>query len=276
MRKLSNKKETKVSLSVFIIVIIIAICIVIGICTVVIKSKEKEDSKNNLNISSINESNVTNEDNNSNLKDYILLYDGVEIPHSVGIKELTHMKLTDKNKERYETKYYNYEKGKQLPEIEGKMSETYDGVAVVNNVGKIAVSQKYEYIPRKYTKISNVPEKIKNMDKYSNIEVDEIDLDGDTKSEYIVSWTKIDNSSGIMLLDSGYNKINDLVIINKSNNKNIYKYSLDAAQYFDIDNDGIMEILISIPRYEGSAVSILKYNRGIVDGQINYIVNLAP
>lgn len=274
---MKDKKETKVSLSVFIIVIVIAIFIVVGICAVIIKSKEKD--KNNSNVSSVNESNVTNETDNqvSDLKDYILLYDGIEISHNTGVQELTHMELTDKNKEKYETKYYNYEKGKELSETEGKMSdETYEGSFIVDNVGKIAVSEKYDCIPRTYTEIDEVPEKIKNMDKYTSIEVNEIDLDGDGKLEYLASWTKAKNASGIMLLDSEYNKINDIVSINESNDKDSYKYSLDAVEYFDIDNDGIMEILISIPRYEGSAISILKYNNGILDGEKDYIVSLDP
>ena len=36
-----------------------------------------------------------------------------------------------------------------------------------------------------------------------------------------------------------------------------------------------MEILIKIPEYEGSKLSILKYNKGKIEGDINLEVNVS-
>ena len=48
-----------------------------------------------------------------------------------------------------------------------------------------------------------------------------------------------------------------------------------VKDYIDLDNDGIMEILIKIPQYEGSKLSILKYNKGKIDGKTNLEVNVS-
>ena len=48
-----------------------------------------------------------------------------------------------------------------------------------------------------------------------------------------------------------------------------------VKDYIDLDNDGIMEILIKVPQYEGSQLSILKYNKGKIDGKTNLEVNVS-
>ena len=55
--------------------------------------------------------------------------------------------------------------------------------------------------------------------------------------------------------------------------------SLDKVEYFDIDNDGIMEIIIEVPTYEqqgGANLSILKYNKGKLEGETNIQASLLP
>ena len=50
--------------------------------------------------------------------------------------------------------------------------------------------------------------------------------------------------------------------------------SLNDVEYLDLDDDGIMEILIKIPSYEGNKLSILKYNKGKIEGNVNLEVNV--
>ena len=80
-----------------------------------------------------------------------------------------------------------------------------------------------------------------------------------------------------MLFDANYNKVADLVTLengfwaNIKEESNKILLSLDEdIDYFDIDNDGIMEVLISVPWYDGDNLSIVKYNKGKIEGDINY------
>ena len=47
-------------------------------------------------------------------------------------------------------------------------------------------------------------------------------------------------------------------------------------EYVDIDNDGIMEILIRILEWEGGRVSIYKYKNDKVEGENNYEIDIHP
>ena len=85
----------------------------------------------------------------------------------------------------------------------------------------------------------------------------------------------------ISLLDSNYKKVADLAILKngfwgdiKEESSKVF-LSLKDVDYIDLDNDGIMEILIKVPQYEGSQLSILKYNKGKIDGKTNLEVNVS-
>ena len=69
-----------------------------------------------------------------------------------------------------------------------------------------------------------------DMADYTSVDINEIDLDGDSKKEYIVCYTynasnddydggEMKASSGIMLFDSNYKKISDLVSLIKLYNQ---------------------------------------------------------
>ena len=51
---------------------------------------------------------------------------------------------------------------------------------------------------------------------------------------------------------------------------------LENVIYLDIDNDNNMEILIELPAYDASILSILKYSDGDIQGNVDYKVNLEP
>lgn len=246
-----------------------------------------------------NDVNDTNPDSNSNQQqlqvqnDYFVLYDGREIELKSGVQELSDISINDDSTAKYNTKYYNYENGKYAGESEGALTETYDGYAVVDNVKRIAVSQKYDAIPRTYTVINDLPKELNDMADCSSVDIHSVDLDGDGKTEYVVCYTvnyaegEIGNgepqaSSGIMLFDSEYKKIADLVSLENGFWGNIKKednkvfLSLNDVDYVDIDNDSVMEILIKVPTYEGSKISIVKYNDGNIEGETNLNASVLP
>ena len=87
--------------------------------------------------------------------------------------------------------------------------------------------------------------------------------------------------SKIALMDSTGTKVSDLAYIEKSKWESVtteeYHLSLSNVEVIDVDNDGIMEILVEIPRYEGdSSVSLLKYKNGELFGDTNIECSLLP
>ena len=99
-----------------------------------------------------------------------------------------------------------------------------------------------------------------------------IDLNGDGEKEYIVAYSKIDESiqeyiAGVYLYDSNYNRIS-MIATQKGYTQ--YLSDFDYITYMDIDNDGNMEIIIDIP--VGSSYfrfGIYKYENNAIKGQID-------
>lgn len=224
----------------------------------------------------------------------IVLYNGCEIKIETGTQDISDMKNTNETNQKYNKIYYNYENGNYEGTSNGEFGEeTYEGYSVVSNVKRIAMTQKYNAIPRKFSRINKLPEELMDMADYSSVTINSIDLDNDGKEEKIVCYTvsyekgEIGDgepraSSGIMLFDSNYNKIADLVSLEdgfwagiKEEDRKIF-LSLDKTEYVDIDNDNIMEIIIEVPTYEGTRISIIKYNNGNIEGETNLKVSVLP
>lgn len=275
-----NKK-----LKVFLIIAFIIAVLGVIVFVLYNNKSEKQISNNTTN-------NVTNENNQNTEK--ILLYDGLEVEIKCGIQDISVMKITDEAVKKYNTKYYNYENGKDLGETIGAFGEeTYEGVSIVSNVRKIAMTEKYNAIPRTFKLIDELPKELQDMKDYSSVNICQIDLDGDGKNENIVCYTidyneeQTENSepkasSGIMLFDSNYKKIDDLVILengfwaNVKRKENKVFLSLENIEYVDIDNDKIMEMIIKLPTYEGTKLSILKYNNGNIEGTTKFMASVIP
>ena len=253
---------------------------------------EKERLENQSSNSKLNDKNADKQNNNQ--INYFILYNGYEIKLDTTVQELADMQIDTSNNKKYNTTYYNYENGKYVGETKGIFGEeTYEGVSRVDNVKKIAISKKYNAIPREYTVIKDLPEQLKDMSDCSTVDIHSIDLDGDNKKEYIVCYTvnyakgaigdgEPEASSGIILLDSNYKKIDNLVSLEngfwgniKEEDKKVF-LSLDDVDYIDIDNDGIIEIIIRIPTYEGTKISIVKYENNISKGETNIKASVEP
>ena len=221
----------------------------------------------------------------------IILFKGMEISNKIGLQDVTDMR---KNSEKdYNTKYYNYENGKYLNESNGLKEDTYERQFIISNVKKIAMTKKYNAIPREFKTIKSIPNELIDMLDYSSVEINEIDLDGDNKKEHIICYTfetsnddyedgEMQALSGIMLMDENYKKIADLVTLDngfwgniKSEENKIF-LSLKDVEYIDLDEDGIMEIIIEIPTYEGTKISVLKYEKGVLSGEKDVKASVIP
>lgn len=217
------------------------------------------------------------------IQDFVL-YNGMEISRMPGVQDISEMEINEENNKKYNIKYYNYENNEYFGETKGEFGEeVYEGFSVVTNVKTIATSEFYDAVPRKSTLIEKMPEELKNKGQAPDADIEEIDLDGDGKNEYILLY-KVDIEgnengaepqafSGVMLFDNNYEKLADLVTLKngfwgniKEEDKKVF-LSFDDIEYIDIDCDGIMEIVIKIPTYEETKISIVKYSNGEIQGE---------
>ena len=89
-------------------------------------------------------------------------------------------------------------------------------------------------------------------------------------------------TSGIMLFDSNYKKIADLVTLengfwgNMKDEEHKVFVKLSNIEIIDIDNDEIMELVINTPTYEGTKISVIKYNKGKIEGETNLKASVLP
>ncbi len=279
------KKEKGITLIVLLIIVVL----IIGAIIYFTYNPKTEQSTSN---KTVNQTSNTIDAVTS--KENIILYDGVEIEKTTGWINLFDImiNLSKESEKRYNTKYYNYEKNKYTGETTGTFKYE-NGYVFVNEVGKVAMTKKYNAIPRTSTKLNDIPNELIDMIDYSILEIESIDLDGDGKLEYIVLCGvdyardqigdgEPEASSTIMLLDSNFKKIADLVNIadgftteEKDENNKVF-LSLNDIMYIDIDEDNIMEIIIKIPTYEEEEISILKYNNGKIEGDINIEAKVRP
>lgn len=276
------KKENGITL---IVLLIIVVFIAGGIIYFTYNPKPVQNTSNKTTSNTINT--ATNKEN-------FILYDGVEIKKATEWINLfdNMINLSKESEKKYNTKYYNYEKNQYTGETTGTFKYE-NGYVFVNGVGKVAMTKKYNAIPRTSTKLNEIPNELMDMIDYSLLEIESIDLDGDGKLEYIVlcgvdyARNQIGDgepeaSSTIMLLDSNFKKIADLVNLadgftteEKDENSKVF-LSLNDVMYVDIDEDNIMEMIIRIPTYEEEEISVLKYNNGKIQGDINIEAKVLP
>ena len=219
-----------------------------------------------------------------NYKNGIMLYNGYEFSPKVGLQMVSDMPIGDETDERYNISYYNYEKNKKLKKSDGDFGEeTYEGYSVVSDVEQVAFSKDMDVLPRQSKELKNLPTKIKEMkDKYSEVSIEEIDLDGDHSLEYVLSLKKVEDDgtiSRIQLLDSNLNVIKTLATWDATDLEYEMEedtIDLDNVMYFDFDDDGKMEILMDLPAYEGTLINIYRYDNHEVYGATDYNVTVEP
>lgn len=218
----------------------------------------------------------------------VVLYNGLLLDTTkMGKVELKYIDNSSVDKDKYVITYYSYGNFKFIESGLGTLSnQIYDGLIMIQGVGKVAISEDYNAIPRTIKVVNSIPTIVSdNNPKLSNYDLKKaliVDLDGNGTDEYIlVLANSTTGYSKITLVDSKGTKVDDLAYIEKSKWESVsteeYRLSINNIEVIDVDNDGIMEILIEIPRYEGEpSISLLKYQNGVLNGTTNIECSLLP
>lgn len=212
-------------------------------------------------------------------EELVVLYNGLILDTSkMDEVTLKYIDNTNDAADKYVITYYNYQNYSFKEQKLGTLStQLYEGLVKIDNVGKVAISEDYEAIPRPIKVVNTVPTIVldnnPNVSDYTNVKTLIVDLDGNQTDEYIlILANKKTGFSKITLVDSKGAKINDLASIEKSKWKKDstaeYYLNINNVEILDVDNDGIMEIMVEIPQATGNpTVSLLKYNNGVLQGK---------
>lgn len=217
----------------------------------------------------------------------IVLYDGLILDsEKMDLVQLKYIDSSKDTKDNYVITYYNYENYGYKNSTLGTLSpQVLDGLVKINNVGKVAISEKYEAIPRDIQVINSIPAVVldnnPDFSKYDTKKTIITDLDGNETNEYIVILAnKNTGESKIVLVQStGFVKA-VLAKMDKSGWDSIaidgYYLSYSNIEILDIDNDGIMEIVFEVPSQESipSQISLLKYKNGELSGKTDLVCSL--
>lgn len=217
----------------------------------------------------------------------IVLYNGLILDTTtMGIKDLKYIDKTDINKDKYVITYYNYDNFALTGSALGRLSEeVYEGVLQVENVGKIAISEKFNCIPREIQVVNSIPSVVNDnndLSKYDTTKTIMVDLDGNgTNENILVLSNRQKGYSKISLVDYQGTLVADLAYIEKTNwsaaTTEDYYLTIDNIEILDIDNDGVMELILELPTYEGAPeISLIKYKNGELQGEKDYEVSLEP
>ena len=209
----------------------------------------------------------------------VVLYNGLILDTSeMGEVTLQYIDSKKDESDKYVITYYSYE---NYSFKESKLgifsSQLFDGLVKIDSVGKVAISEDYDAIPRDVKVVNTIPTIVSDnnpkVSDYDSIKTLIVDLDGNGADEYIlVLANKKTGYSKITLIDSKGAKVADLASIEKSKWKKDtnaeYYLSINNIETIDVDNDGIMEIVLEIPHATGDpTISLLKYNNGVLTGK---------
>lgn len=220
-------------------------------------------------------------------KEIIVLYDGLVLNVSeMKVVDLQYIDNTSDKKDDYVITYYNYQNFGFTKSSLGILSDqVLDGLVKIDNVGKVAISENYNAIPRDIQVVNSIPAVVldNNSDfaDYDNKKTIISDLDGNGTNEYIVILSsKETGESKIILTEStGFIKAT-LATMNKSGWESVstdgYYLSYNNIEILDVDNDGIMEILFELPTTQSipTQVSLLKYQNGDIQGTTDIACSL--
>lgn len=218
----------------------------------------------------------------------IVLYNGLILDTTkMEQTELQYIDNTSLEKDKYVITYYNYENFAYENATLGKLSQPlYDNLDRIENVGKIAISEDYKAIPKEIKVVNTLPtivtENNAKLTEFDLVKTIVADLDLNGTDEYVIILANRNiGYSKIALYDGTGKLVSDLAYIekekwNQTTNAEYY-LSLENLNIIDIDNDGVMEILLEIPKYEGEpSVSILKYKNNELIGKTNIECSLLP
>jgi hypothetical protein len=217
----------------------------------------------------------------------IVLYKGLVLDSKdMNVVELKYIDNSSTLKDDYVITYYNYENYEFKNSSLGTLSsQVLDGLVKINNVGKVAISEKYEAIPREIQVINSIPAVVlDNNSSFNNYDTKKTiitDLDGNDTNEYIIILANKSTGESKVVLAESTGFIKDTIAqMNKSGWDSVstdgYYLSYNNVEVLDIDNDGIMEILFEIPTTDAipSQISLLKYKNGDLSGKTQIVCSL--
>ena len=217
----------------------------------------------------------------------VVLYKGLILDsEQMGLVELKYIDNSNPSKDNYIITYYNYENYCFKNSTLGTLStQVVDGLVKIDGVGKVAISEKYEAIPREIQVINAIPAVVlDNNSDFSNYDTKKTiitDLDGNGTNEYIlILSSKVTGESRILLVESSGFVKSTIAKMDKSGWDGVssdgYYLSYSNIEILDIDNDGIMEIIFEIPTTNSSPsqISLLKYKNGELFGTTDYMCSL--
>lgn len=223
--------------------------------------------------------------------EYTLLYNGCEIKKEVGVQRLAGKEGPVGELESYSGEYYYYTFGKALGKEKAAPVEEYENdFYILPESGRfgpdneLAASKDINPLPRtaKEVKPDEIISQLSPLadDLDANI-IYEIDLDGDGKSEYIVDTLRIKGNvceSEVSLYNADFKKTARLAYMNAGGYEGGETADLlTSVDFFDIDRDGNMEILINLPEWEGRGkVSIVRYENGKILGETDVEASIKP
>ena len=164
-------------------------------------------------------------------------------------------------------------------------TQVVDGLVKIDSVGKVAISEKYEAIPREIQVVNSIPAVVldnnSDLANYDTKKTIITDLDGNGTNEYIlVLASKVTGESRILLVEStGFVKAT-IAKMDKSGWDGVssdgYYLSYNNIEILDVDNDGIMEIIFEVPATSSSPtqIDLLKYKNGDLTGTTDYVCSL--
>ena len=214
-------------------------------------------------------------------QELVVLYKGLILDNAnFDENTLKYIDSTKADADKYVITYYSYENYSFKEAKLGVLSQkVYDNSVKIDNVGKVAISEEYEAVPRQIKVVNTVPSIISDnnplVKDYDTVKTISTDFDGNGTEEYILILKNTKTGfSKITFIDSKGEKVADLASIEKSkwrqDTNNEFYLGIDNVEILDINNDGVMEILVEIPHSTGDpTVSLLKYNNGELQGKTN-------
>lgn len=217
----------------------------------------------------------------------VVLYKGLILDiEEMGISQLKYIDNSNPSKDNYVITYYNYENYGFNNSTLGTLStQVVDGLVKIDNVGKVAISEKYDAIPREIQVINSIPAVVldnnSDLASFDTKKTIITDLDGNGTNEYILILAKKSKGeSKIILVEStGFVK-STIAKMDKKGWDGVssdgYYLSYSNIEILDVDNDGIMEIIFEIPTTNPvpSQISLLKYKNGDLSGTTDYVCSL--
>ena len=214
-------------------------------------------------------------------QELVVLYKGLILDNAnFDENTLKYIDPTKADADKYVITYYSYENYSFKEAKLGVLSQkVYDNSVKIDNVGKVAISEEYDAVPRQIKVVNTVPSIISDnnplVKDYDTVKTISTDFDGNGTEEYILILKNTKTGfSKITFIDSKGEKVADLASIEKSkwrqDTNNEFYLGIDNVEILDINNDGVMEILVEIPHSTGDpTVSLLKYNNGELQGKTN-------